>query len=291
VKLTPVGRVQTFLLDAPSGTVPNPGEQVVVQTEHGAAIGTVARAYSGLTERRRPPADSPNRVVRLATREDIVTRLKQRHREQEAYRIALLRIRERGLAMRLTRVEHAFDGSRLVFYFTAEGRVDFRELVRDLAGRFRGRVELRQVGLREEAKQVGGIGSCGRELCCTTFLPAFAPVSIRMAKTQGLALNPSRVTGQCGRLKCCLVYEEAQYVEARRSLPKPGKAVETPDGPGRVADLDVLAGRIRVAFPDKPPATYAAADLRPQGAPAAEGADPPSDPGPDAGGPDDLPNN
>jgi cell fate regulator YaaT (PSP1 superfamily) len=182
-------------------------------------------------------------------------------------------------------------GERSMFYFASEQRVDFRELVRDLAGRFRGRVELRQVGLREEAKQVGGIGSCGRELCCTTFLPAFAPVSIRMAKTQGIALNPSRVTGQCGRLKCCLVYEEAQYVEARKLLPKTGKAVETPDGPGRVVDLDVLAARIRVAFPDRPPATYAVADLRVQGAPAAEVSDPPSDPGADAGGNGDLPSN
>jgi cell fate regulator YaaT (PSP1 superfamily) len=207
VKLTPVGRVQTFLLDAPSGTVPNPGEQVVVQTEHGAAVGTVTRAYSGLTERRRPPADSPNHVVRLATREDIVTRLKQRHREQEAHRIALLRIRERGLAMRLTRVEHAFDGSRLVFYFTAEGRVDFRELVRDLAAEFRSRIEMRQIGVRDDAKAIGGYGTCGRPLCCTTFLTSFEPVSIRMAKEQDLSLNPSKLSGLCGRLKCCLRYE------------------------------------------------------------------------------------
>ena len=139
--------------------------------------------------------------------------------------------------------------------------MDFRELVRDLAARLHHRIELRQVGVRDEAKMVGGIGSCGRELCCSTFLPQFAPVTIRMAKNQNLALNPSRVSGQCGRLKCCLVYEEAQYVEAGQGPAPPGRRVDTPDGPGRVDDLDVLRGRVRVSFPDRPPATYAAADL------------------------------
>jgi cell fate regulator YaaT (PSP1 superfamily) len=146
-------------------------------------------------------------VVRLATREDVVARLKHQHREQEAHRIALLKIRERGLGMKLARVEQAFDGSKLVFFFTADGRVDFRDLVRELAAEFRTRIEMRQIGVRDEAKLYGGYGSCGRPLCCTTFLQTFEPVSIKMAKQQDLSLNPSKLSGLCGRLKCCLRYE------------------------------------------------------------------------------------
>jgi len=208
VKMTPVGRAQTFLLgDLPGHTVPKPGDRVVVQTDSGTAVGTVVRAIPQLEAKRRPPADSTHRVVRLATRDDVVARLKHQHREQEAYRIALLKVRERGLDMKLARVEQAFDGSKLIFYFTADGRVDFRELVRELAGEFRTRIEMRQIGVRDEAKMYGGYGSCGRPLCCTTFLQSFEPVSIKMAKQQQLSLNPSKLSGQCGRLKCCLRYE------------------------------------------------------------------------------------
>jgi cell fate regulator YaaT (PSP1 superfamily) len=208
VKLTPVGRSQTFLPADPAVTDgPRVGDRVVVQTESGTAIGTVVRRIPQLDDKRRPAADSPQRVVRLATRDDIVARLKQQHREQEAFRIALLKIRDRGLGMKLARVEHAFDGSKLVFFFTADGRVDFRELVRELAAEFRTRIEMRQIGVRDEAKIYGGYGSCGRPLCCTTFLQSFEPVSIKMAKQQDLSLNPSKLSGLCGRLKCCLRYE------------------------------------------------------------------------------------
>jgi cell fate regulator YaaT (PSP1 superfamily) len=208
VKLTPVGRVHTYLRD--QGQVdPRPGDQVVVQTDNGAAVGTVVRAIPQLDAKRRPAADSPQRVVRVATREDIVARLQHQHREKEAYRIALLKIRERGLGMKLARVEQAFDGSKLMFYFTADGRVDFRELVRELAAEFRTRIEMRQIGVRDEAKMYGGYGTCGRPLCCTTFLQTFEPVSIKMAKMQDLSLNPSKLSGLCGRLKCCLRYELA----------------------------------------------------------------------------------
>jgi cell fate regulator YaaT (PSP1 superfamily) len=206
VKLSPVGRAQTFL-PAPDDTATAPGDQVVVQTDGGPAVGTVIRRIPQLDDRRTPAADSPQRVVRVATRDDVVTRLKQQHREQEAYRIALLKIREHGLAMKLARVEQAFDGTRLVFYFTADGRVDFRELVRELASEFRTRIEMRQIGVRDEAKLIGGYGTCGRPLCCTTFLQTFEPVSIKMAKQQDLSLNPSKLSGLCGRLKCCLRYE------------------------------------------------------------------------------------
>jgi len=208
VKLSPVGRAQTFLPPDPaSGALPRAGDRVVVQLEAGTAVGTVVRRIPQLDDKRRPAEASPQKVVRLATHEDIVVRLKQQRREQEAFRIALLKIRERGLGMKLARVEHAFDGSKLVFFFTADARVDFRELVRELAAEFRTRIEMRQIGVRDEAKIYGGYGSCGRPLCCTTFLQSFEPVSIKMAKQQDLSLNPSKLSGLCGRLKCCLRYE------------------------------------------------------------------------------------
>src|SRR6185503_18799851 len=184
-----------------------PGDQVIVQTAEGHAVGTVTRAVRAIAEKKCPPADGPARVVRRATREDVVTRLKHQQREQEAHRSCLMKIRERGLAMKLARVEQLFDGSRLIFYYTAEGRIDFRELVRDLAAHFRTRIEMRQIGVRDEAKMLGGYGSCGRPLCCTTWLTSFEPISNRMAKQQDLALNPSKLSGLCGRLKCCLRYE------------------------------------------------------------------------------------
>jgi cell fate regulator YaaT (PSP1 superfamily) len=206
VKLTPVGRVQAFLADVPDESVPRPGDRVVVQGDNGPALATVVRSIPQLDERRRPAADSP-RAVRLATHEDVVTRLKHEHREREAMRVAGLKIREHGLAMKLTKVEQVLDGSRLIFYFTADARVDFRELVRELAAEFRTRIEMRQIGVRDEAKMLGGYGSCGRPLCCTTFLTSFEPVSIKTAKQQDLSLNPSKLSGLCGRLKCCLRYE------------------------------------------------------------------------------------
>jgi cell fate regulator YaaT (PSP1 superfamily) len=227
VKFSAVGRTYTFLLPelaldaegaAPPDPVPDapakpraapfvPGDAVIVQTADGRALGTVTRAVSELAARKAPAADSELRVVRRATRDDVITRLKQQQREREAQRICLMKIQERGLAMKLARVEQLFDGSRIIFYYTAEGRVDFRELVRDLAAHFRMRIEMRQIGVRDEARMLGGYGSCGRPLCCTTFLQTFEPISIKMAKQQNLSLNPSKLSGMCGRLKCCLRYE------------------------------------------------------------------------------------
>jgi cell fate regulator YaaT (PSP1 superfamily) len=211
VKFTPVGRTYTFLLPElaldEQAPVPSPGEAVIVQTPEGPAIGNVTRPIPEIAARNSPHPDSEALVVRRATREDVVTRLKNQQREQDAYRICHLKIRERGLSMKLTRVEQLFDGSRLIFYYTAEGRVDFRELVRDLAAHFRTRIEMRQIGVRDEARMLGGYGSCGRPLCCTTWLQSFEPISIKMAKQQKLSLNPSRLSGMCGRLKCCLRYE------------------------------------------------------------------------------------
>jgi len=207
VKFAPAGRTTSFLLPDIVVDELGPGDQVVVDSQEGQAFGTVTRLPPQLAERRVPAADSHHVVVRRATRDDVVQKLKQQQREIEAQRVAQLKIRERGLSMKLTRVEHLFDGSRLIFYYTADARVDFRELVRDLAAHFRMRIEMRQIGVRDEAKMLGGYGSCGRPLCCTTWLRTFEPVSIRMAKQQQLSLNPSKLSGQCGRLKCCLRYE------------------------------------------------------------------------------------
>jgi cell fate regulator YaaT (PSP1 superfamily) len=231
VKFTQVGRARTYLVPgltlgrgagapgesgrgagAPGegydrASVPRPGEQVVVETGDGPTIGTVTRSIPALDTRRTPPPDSPDVVLRRATREDILLKLRHRQREEEAQRICLMKIRERGLAMKLVRVEQTLDGSRLIFSYTADERVDFRELVRDLAAHFRTRIEMRQIGVRDAAKLLGGYGPCGRPLCCTTWLPSFEPVTIKMAKQQNLSLNPSKLSGMCGRLKCCLRYE------------------------------------------------------------------------------------
>jgi len=205
-KFSPVGRVQQFLL--PDGWLdpPSPGSPVVVQTAEGTAMATVTPSLpSALAERR--PAPEAQQVVRAATQEDVILKLKQQQRERQAFGIGTMKIRERGLPMKLSRVEQEFDGARLVFYFTADSRIDFRELVRDLAAEFRTRIEMRQIGVRDEARMLGGYGSCGRPLCCTTWLQSFEPVSIKMAKQQNLSLNPSKLSGLCGRLKCCLRYE------------------------------------------------------------------------------------
>jgi len=209
VKRSPVDRPASFLLpdSTPDTPAPAPGDPVVVQTAEGRAMGTVTATPSVVAPRREPAESSPLQVVRRASRDDVLTRLRQQQREQDAYRVCLMKIRERGMAMKLTRVEQAFDGARLIFYYTAEGRVDFRELVRELAGHFRTRIEMRQIGVRDEARMLGGYGACGRPLCCSAWLEGFAPVSIKMAKQQQLSLNPAKLSGQCGRLKCCLRFE------------------------------------------------------------------------------------
>ena len=215
VTFEPAGRRHTFLLpefalDEDGNTIPFappvPGEQVVVETAGGPAVATVAPMPAAVAERR-PPAEPPNTVLRRVSADDVVAKLKQQQRETEARRIAQMKVRERALPMKLTKVQAELDGSRITFFYTSDDRVDFRELVRDLASHFHTRIEMRQIGVRDEARMLGGYGSCGRPLCCTTWLKAFEPISIKMAKQQHLSLNPSRLAGQCGRLKCCLRYE------------------------------------------------------------------------------------
>jgi len=182
------------------------GDPVVVTLDGNPVIGHVV-ARSLLAMAKQPTADCRSFVVRRATPQDLQMRRRHEQRERDAFRMGVMKIRERGLAMKLARVEQAFDGSKLVFFFTAEERVDFRELVRELASDFKTRIELRQIGVRDEARMLTGYGTCGRPLCCSTWLHSFDPVSIKMAKQQDLALNPSRLSGLCGRLKCCLRYE------------------------------------------------------------------------------------
>jgi cell fate regulator YaaT (PSP1 superfamily) len=207
VRCSPLGRPQEATLrNGTAATSVSPGAQVVVETESGVTLGVVTPPMAPC-RRSTAAAPCPVKVLRIATPEDLALRRRHREREAEAYRVGLMKVRERGLAMKLARVEQLFDGSRLVFYFTAEGRVDFRDLVRELASDFRTRIEMRQIGVRDEARMLGGYGSCGRPLCCATWLQSFEPVSIRMAKQQDLSLNPSKLSGLCGRLKCCLRYE------------------------------------------------------------------------------------
>lgn len=258
VRLRPGGR--TFACDG-RGWPLRPGTRVVVEDDHGPEVAVVTLAPA-----LRPAPSRLVRLLRVADERDLERADGQRRRAADALGYARQQARARRLPIKVFHGE-LHGGGRVTFYFASEERIDFRELVRDLASHLRMRVELRQVGVRDEAKMVGGIGSCGRELCCSTFLPRFAPISIKSAKNQNLVLNPSKVSGQCGRLKCCLVYEEASYIEAAKHLPRTGKRVETPDGQGRVGDLDVLRGRIRVHFPDRPPKQYEAHEVRPAAPP------------------------
>ena len=200
-----------------------PGSRVVVETDRGRALAIAVTAPREVPEEQAP--EGLKSVLRLATEEDLAQAANNAAREKTALRYCQERVQARGMEMKLVRAEYAFDGSKIVFYFTAEGRIDFRDLVKDLAHYFHTRIEMRQIGVRDEAKLVGGLGICGRELCCCSFLTEFYPVSVKMAKEQGLALNPTKISGQCGRLLCCLGYEFESYCELRKGMPKCGKKV------------------------------------------------------------------
>jgi cell fate regulator YaaT (PSP1 superfamily) len=233
------------------------GEEVVADDRR---MGGLAEVLIGTCLR--PPERTIGRVIRRAEPRDRERAQQERKRQVEAMTYARERARAYELPIKFFRVELGQSGDRSLFYFSSEQRVDFRALVRDLASYLRGRIELRQVGVREEAKMTGGIGTCGCELCCAGHFTHFAPVSIKMAKNQHLVLNPTKIAGQCSRLKCCLAYEDAVYLEHGKGLPKTGKRVDTPDGVGRVDDVDVLRRRIRVSFPESPSKTYEAEEIR-----------------------------
>ena len=223
---------------------PTPGDYVLVETSRGIEFGEVV---TGIKEIDDAMLQSPLKpVVRIASAEDLQHFKDNKAAEKEAYQVCQKKISEHKLDMKLVSVEYTFDNSKILFYFTANGRVDFRSLVKDLASVFKTRIELRQIGVRDEAKMLGGLGICGRPICCGAFLGAFQPVSIKMAKEQNLSLNPTKISGVCGRLMCCLKYEQDQYEAIRKKMPKVGKEVITPDGPGVVWELNVIKETVRV---------------------------------------------
>ena len=225
-----------------------PGEMVVVETARGVECGTVARANRTATEER----DDRKPVLRRATAEDRARHEENLKKAREAMRICQERIEAHGLEMKLVDAEYAFDNSKITFNFTADGRVDFRNLVKDLAATLHTRIELHQIGVRDEAKKLGGIGICGQPFCCSRFLRDFQPVSIKMAKEQGLSLNPTKISGSCGRLMCCLKYEQDVYEELIKMSPKVGSAVTLPEGRGVVTESNILTGKVKVRLEDNP---------------------------------------
>ena len=228
------------------------GDYAMVETVRGIECGLVAKANHGVSE---DNITKPlKKVIRVATEADIKTLEENKAKEKDAFGICEKKIEAHGLEMNLVDVEYTFDRSKLLFYFTADGRVDFRELVKDLASTFKTRIELRQIGVRDESRMIGGFGICGRPFCCNTFLTDFQPVSIKMAKEQGLSLNPTKISGTCGRLMCCLKYEQDTYEHLLRVTPKVGAIVDTPEGKGRVIENNLITGMLKVSLDRRPDA-------------------------------------
>ena len=241
VRFKPTGKVYYF---DPQGIEVNRGDYVIVETSRGIEYGQV---MYGIKEVEDSVVTKPLKgVLRIATQEDTRKYNENKEKEKQAAKICMDKISEHGLDMKLVEVEYTFDGSKVLFYFTADGRVDFRDLVKDLASVFKTRIELRQIGVRDESKVLGSIGVCGRNLCCSEFLGEFVPVSIKMAKEQGLSLNPTKISGACGRLMCCLKYEQDTYEELNRITPSVGAIVDTPDGKGTIAYVSLLKGKVSV---------------------------------------------
>lgn len=242
VRFKSVGKIYYF---SPGNIKANVGDRVIVETVRGIECGEVVIANRQIEDNM---INSPLKpIIRLADANDMKTLEKNKLREKDAFRICEEKIAARKLKMNLVDVECTFDNNKLLFYFTAENRVDFRELVKDLASVFRTRIELRQIGVRDEAKILGGLGICGREFCCKGYMGDFQPVSIKMAKEQGLSLNPTKISGTCGRLMCCLKNEQNVYEELLKITPKMGAVVVTPDGDkGKVEDVNLITGKLRV---------------------------------------------
>jgi cell fate regulator YaaT (PSP1 superfamily) len=223
------------------------GDKVIVKTEQGVELGEVLVAPRPLN-----PEIHRNlkNIYRLANEEDLLQHEKNKELEESAYQFCLERIKDREMQMKLINTEVLFDGSKVIFYYTADGRVDFRELVKDLVTRFRIRIEMRQIAVRNEAAKLGGIGCCGRTVCCASFLNSFDPISVKMAKEQNLSLNPAKISGLCGRLMCCLSFEYQNYVDQKKDMPKLGKRVMTKQGPGKVSRQNIMAKTYTVALAD-----------------------------------------
>lgn len=241
IRFKEVGKVYYF---DPDSMKFKKGDKAIVETARGVECGEVAM------ENREVPEEEIvkplKRIIRAATEADLKVVEENREKEKKAFDICEQKIRAHKLEMKLVDVEYTFDSSKILFYFTADGRVDFRELVKDLAGVFRTRIELRQIGVRDESKMIGGFGICGRPFCCSSFLGDFQPVSIKMAKEQGLSLNPTKISGSCGRLMCCLAYEQKAYEYLNRITPQVGSEVKTPDGIGNVLEVNLISGYLKV---------------------------------------------
>ena len=245
----------------PDGKSYQTGDHVIIDTARGAEYGTCAGGNHRIAQK--DVVTPLRKVLRRATAQDERIAADNRVKEKKAYDICMEKIAEHGLDMQLVSAEVAFDGSKILFYFTADERVDFRELVKNLASVFHTRIELRQIGVRDKAKMVGGLGICGRLFCCASFLDDFQPVSIKMAKTQNLSLNPTKISGTCGRLMCCLKYEQDAYEDLIRTSPRLDSFVDTPEGRGTVVELDLLRQRVKVRMEDSPEtvSVFANADI------------------------------
>ena len=260
VRFKEVGKVYYF---DPKGIPMKKGDRAIVETARGMECGEVAMENREV--------DDGNivfplkTVVRKATEADLKKVAENEKKQKDAFKICERKIAEHKLEMKLVDVEYTFDNNKILFYFTADGRVDFRSLVKDLAAVFRTRIELRQIGVRDEAKMLGGLGVCGKPFCCSTFLGEFQPVSIKMAKEQGLSLNPVKISGTCGRLMCCLKYEQKAYEDLLRTTPKIGALVSTPEGKGVVTEQNLITGMLKVRLdqlPDVPPKTFRVKEVK-----------------------------
>jgi cell fate regulator YaaT (PSP1 superfamily) len=242
VRFRNAGKVYYF---DPDGLQVAKGQSLIVETTRGVECGEAVIANRQISDSEH--TQSLKKVLRVATEEDMAQIQRNRDKEAGAMKICAEKIRKHNLDMKLIGAEYTFDNNKLLFYFTADGRVDFRDLVKDLASVLRIRIELRQIGVRDEAKMLGGLGICGRPFCCSTFLGEFQPVSIKMAKEQGLSLNPTKISGTCGRLMCCLKYEQNAYEDLMRTTPRQGSIVQTADGKGTIIDVALMTGILKVA--------------------------------------------
>ena len=249
VRFKEVGKVYYF---DPDGQQLKKGDRVIVETVRGIECGEVAMDNREIDDEQ--IVKPLKKLIRIADEKDIAQFKANKAKEKDAFAICQQKIANHNLEMKLVDVEYTFDGGKVLFYFTADGRVDFRELVKDLAGVFKTRIELRQIGVRDESKMLGGLGICGRPFCCSSFLGEFQPVSIKMAKEQGLSLNPTKISGACGRLMCCLKYEQNAYEHLLKITPKPGAIVETKEGAGTVTDFSLLTGKLKVQLHNNPDA-------------------------------------
>ena len=260
VRFKEVGKVYYF---DPDGFKLKKGDKVIVETARGVECGEIAMDNRDVSD---DEIVKPlKKLLRVATKEDLDKVAENKKKEKSAFEICEKKIAKHNLDMKLVDIEYTFDNSKILFYFTADGRVDFRELVKDLAGVFHTRIELRQIGVRDESKMLGGIGICGRPFCCGTFLGDFQPVTVKMAKEQGLSLNPTKISGTCGRLMCCLKYEQDAYEHLLRITPKIGAIVETPEGRGRVVDFNLLRGNLKIQLDrrsDAAPVEYNRKDVK-----------------------------